>query len=408
MVPCVELRPHPKNRNRHGDDQIQRLAKLLAYQGVRAPIVVSNRSGFIVKGHGTLLAIQANGWDKAPVVLQDFESDEVEYAFIQSDNAISSWAELDLAGINVDLADLGPDFDLDMLGIKDFILEPLEKLPPGCDEDEVPEHVEAKTKLGDIYILGNHRLVCGDSTNISDVDKLMNGEKADMVFTDPPYNQETDGGLNGPIGSALRKQSREIEHLCDFDPSMFLNVLPTVFEKNKLNAYCFCNKDLVVDYLKWARDSGYAYNILIWKKPSAIPIGGSYRPDVEYLLIFRRSGIFNGGLSDVNYSKVLEHKRELNKVHPTMKPVEMIENQLVIASNLSSPVLDLFGGSGSTLIACENTNRRCFMMELDPHYCDVIIARWEKYTGKKAELINSTATDGVNTWDRMDAEVVNG
>ncbi len=255
-------------------------------------------------------------------------------------------------------------------------------------EDDIPEIKESKVKLGNIFQLGNHRLMCGDSTSIDAVENLMDGQKADMVFTDPPYNQETEGGTVGMIGSALRKQSKEIEHMCDFEPDNFLKILPIVFKKNTLNALVFCNKDLVVDYLKWSKENDYAYNILFWKKPTAIPIGGSYRPDVEYLLVFRKSGIFNGNIEGLSYSKCLEFNREKDKIHPTMKPVEMIENQLKICSNNNSIVMDFFGGSGSTLIACEKTNRKCFMMELDPHYCSVIIERWQKFTEQQAMRIN--------------------
>lgn len=390
MVPIKQLKPHPKNRNKHPADQIDRLVKLYEYQGVRHPIIVSNLSGHIVAGHGRLAAAKKLKMETFPVVYQDFVSEEQEYAFIQSDNAVALWAELDFSAINVDITDLGPDFDVDLLGIKNFTVEVADK-EPLCDEDEIPEKVEPKAKLGDIYKLGNHRLMCGDSTSIDAVEKLMNGEKADMVFTDPPYNQETEGGFKGMVGKALMKQSAEIEHLCDFNPESFLQTLTTLFEKNKMNALIFCNKDLVVDYLKFARDSSYSYNILFWKKPTAIPIGGSYRPDVEYLLNFRKSAIFNSGLKECNYSKCLEFSREQNKVHPTMKPVEMIENQLKICSNEKSNIVDLFGGSGSTLIACEKTNRKCFMSELDPHYIDVIVQRWMNFTGKMAYLIEDSS-----------------
>ena len=387
LIDIHALVENPKNNNRHPKEQIERLAKLIQYQGFRNPIIVSNRTGFMVAGHGRLEAAKSIGLKEVPVMYQDFENEAQEYAYVTSDNAIALWAELDLSAINQEMLDFGPDFDVDMLGLKDFVVEPAEKFEAQTDEDAVPENVDTRCKLGDVWTLGDHRLMSGDSTNIESIEKLMDGKKADLVFTDPPYNQETDGGFKSSIGAALKKQSKEIEHLCDFNPTDFLAILPDLFNKT-MNALCFCNKDLVVDYLKWARDMGYAYNILIWKKPSAIPIGGSYRPDVEYLLVFRKSGIFNGSIDECNYSKVLEHKREKEKVHPTMKPVEMIENQLKIASNKDSVVVDLFGGSGSTLIACEKTKRKCFMMELDPHYCDVILKRWEQYTGKTAELTN--------------------
>jgi hypothetical protein len=138
LVVVTDLIPHPKNRNQHPPEQIDRLAKILRYQGVRAPIVVSKRSNHIVKGHGTLLAISKNGWTTAPVVYQDFDSDEQEYAFLQSDNAIADWAQLDLSGINLDLPELGPDFDIEMLGLKNFTLDPSEDFTEP-DEKEDPK-----------------------------------------------------------------------------------------------------------------------------------------------------------------------------------------------------------------------------------------------------------------------------
>ena len=247
------------------------------------------------------------------------------------------------------------------------------------DEDDVPEVEESITKPGDLWLLGEHRVLCGDATISTDVEKLMDGEKADMVFTDPPYDIGTDGGwdvANRP----------ELEFIANFNPDDFLNVLPLYFEGKKLNSYIFCNKQLLPDYLTWARDSGYSFNVLVWKKPNAIPIGDSHRPDIEYLLLFRKNAIWNNGLSaTVNYSRLIENQRETG-LHPTMKPVAIITNQLLISSNKGSIVADPFLGSGSTLIACEKTNRKCYGMELDPHYTGVIVKRWEDFTGNKATL----------------------
>lgn len=145
LVETKDLKRHPKNRNQHPEDQIERLAKILAYQGIRAPIVVSRQSGFIVKGHGTLQAIKKNGWKEAPVVYQEFESDDQEYAFVQSDNSIAAWAELDLSGINSDLGELGPDFDIDLLGLKDFKLDASDFQEP--DQKGDPQLKEPQLKL---------------------------------------------------------------------------------------------------------------------------------------------------------------------------------------------------------------------------------------------------------------------
>jgi DNA modification methylase len=229
--------------------------------------------------------------------------------------------------------------------------------------------------------------MCGDSTDKEAVARLMDGKKADMVFTDPPYRLQTDGGTNQPIGKAATGLGKTIEFISNFEPTDFLNVLPIYFEKN-MNAYVFCNKELLPDYLVWARDAGYSFNVLVWKKPNAIPIGDSHRPDIEYLLLFRKNAIWNNGLSaSVNYSRLIESPRETG-LHPTMKPVGIITNQLQISSRTDSIVVDAFLGSGSTLIASEKTGRICYGMELDPKYIDVIVERYCEYTGNRNIIKN--------------------
>ena len=294
------------------------------------------------------------------------------------------------------------DWEWDMLAnewdsvqLNDFGLDVWENLDDKepeaglIEDDEIPEVKESIVKRGDIWQLGEHRVMCGDSTSSDDVEKLMNGEKADMVFTDPPYKIETKGGCKGNIGAGLRKQGNDIDFISDFNPSEFLQILPIVFDKRKMNAYVFCNKELLPDYLNWARDVKVSFNVLIWKKPNAIPIGDSHRPDIEYLILFRKSAIWNNGLKSVNYSRCLEYGREKG-LHPTMKPIDLITNEMQISSNKKSVCVDLFLGSGSTLIAAEKTNRKCYGMELDEKYCDVIINRWEQFTGLKATIINGT------------------
>jgi hypothetical protein len=188
------LVPNPKNPNKHPDNQIKLLAKIMKHQGWRSPIVVSNRSGFIIKGHGRLEAARLNGWSKAPVDKQDYASEAYEYADMVADNKIAELASSDMNMIIDDVKLLGDDFDLDLLGIPDFELPEL--IEPQCDEDEVPDHVEPKSKLGDIYQLGRHRLMCGNSTSIDAVEKLMDGEKSCITFTSPPYNLKAEL-LNG-------------------------------------------------------------------------------------------------------------------------------------------------------------------------------------------------------------------
>lgn len=354
------LKAHPKNRNKHPEDQIDRLAKILKYQGLRAPIVVSKRSGKIVKGHGTLQAIKKNGWKEAPVVVQDFEDDDQEWLFVQSDNAIAMWAELDLKGINADLSELGP-FDIDLIGIKDFEVEPLDKLLG--DDDAVPDVKPTDIKLGDLFVLGDHRLLCGDSTDASQVEKLMNGEKADMVFTDPPY------GFN-----YIKKSDKST---IQNDGKEFAEIIKKAVSNIKTEIFYICGDSKTAkQFLIGTESLGSPKNCIVWIKPIQHRMH-KWEPCHELIWYWGDNG------SPFYGANVFEAKREINKTHPTIKPIELIE-YCFEAHKKNVNVADLFGGSGSTLIACEKTNRKCFMMELDPQYCQVIIDRWEQYTGKKA------------------------
>jgi DNA modification methylase len=389
-VAVEALIPYAKNSRTHDDAQVAQIAASIKEFGWTNPILVDGDKG-IIAGHGRLMAARKLNMDKVPVIQLKDMTEAQKKAYVIADNKLAMNAGWDMDFLKLELQDLeDADFDLSLTGFDDKELDQLlaPEIEEGLtDEDAVPEvPEEPKTKLGDIYILGNHRLMCGDSTSVDSIEKLMNGDVAELVFTDPPYRMEVEGGSNQLVGRAAAKLGEMIKHLCEFDPVAFLNTLPTVFKKNTLNAYIFCNKDLVPDYLHWAVESGYAFNILFWKKPNAIPLGGQHRPDVEYLLVFRKSAVWNNGLKDVNYSKCLEHGRDIGKDHPTKKPVELIENQLKISSTPNSVVLDFFGGSGSTMIACEKTGRKARLMELDPKYCDVIVKRWEDFTGKKATL----------------------
>jgi len=376
---------YAKNSRTHSPKQVEQIAKSITEFGFTNPIIVDDKN-MVIAGHGRILAAEKLGiWD-LPCVIVTGWSEAQKKAYVIADNKLALNAGWDEEMLSQELKELNADgYDIDLTGFSSSEVSGYIRCDSIEGEDDAPEPPKIpKSKLGDVWILGKHRLMCGDSTSIDAVEKLMDGQKADMVFTDPPYRMQVEGGSNQPIGRAAAKLGEAIKDLCDFDPKEFLGVLPTVFDKNKMNSYVFCNKDLVPDYLQWGVKAGYAFNILFWKKPNAIPLGGQWRPDVEYLLVFRKSAIWNNALKDVSYSKCLEYGRENSTPHPTMKPVDMIVNQVKISSNNNSIVLDLFGGSGSTLIACEKTDRQCYMMELDPHYIDVIINRWQNFTGEKA------------------------
>ena len=334
------------------------------------PIVV-NEDNIVLGGNMRLKACQEAGLTEVYIIQAKDLTPEQQREFIIKDNVgFGEW----------DWDVLANEWDTEKLeewGMDGFPFEEEEVLEATEDDYEEPEQMQVDVVLGDLIEIGEHRLLCGDSTDSDQVAKLMNGEKADMVFTDPPYKIETEGGCKGNIGQGLKKQGESIEFISNFEPTEFLQVLPFIFEKNKLNSYIFCNKELLPDYLIWARDNKYSFNVLVWKKPNAIPIGDSHRPDIEYLLLFRKSAIWNNALKDVNYSRCLEYGRE-SGLHPTMKPIELIANEMQISSNKESLVFDFFLGSGSTMVAAHQLNRKCYGMELDPKYCQVIIDRMRK------------------------------
>lgn len=396
LSPIKDLKSHPKNRNKHPDDQIKRLAEILKYQGWRYPVKVSKRSGFVTSGHGRIEAAKLNGWKEVPVNFQEYDSEEQEYADVQADNAIASWAELDLSGINADLGDLGPDFDIDLLGIKNFEIDVLPP-EPQCDEDDVPDVVEPKTKRGDVYQLGRHRLMCGDSTSIDDVDKLMGGQKADMVFTDPPYNIDyspEDRAIGGRAKSQNKLGRIENDKMSDdafYQFLMGVNGSIIASARDGAPIYQCAPIDMNnLQYLQAWRDSGFHYSDgLIWLKNNHSISRKDYHPKHEVIHYGWTQGshTWNGGRDKFSVYEA-SRERVQDYQHPTQKPVVIPEHFIGNSSDSGANVLDLFGGSGSTLIACEKTNRKAYLMELDPKYCDVIVARWEKYTGKKAELLN--------------------
>jgi DNA modification methylase len=420
MVPISELAPHPKNRNSHPKEQIDRLAAILKYQGWRYPVKVSNLSGFITSGHGRLEAARLNGWKEVPVSFQDYADEDQEYADLTADNAVASWSELDLSGINTDLADLGPDFDLDMLGIRDFVLEPAEKLEPQCDEDEVPEHVEPKAKLGDIYKLGRHRLMCGDSTSSDDVAKLFDGGHAELCFTSPPYADQRE--YNG--GKELSTEFLATFIRAALDRASYFAVNLGYSRKDgEVNPYWD-------DYIKEAQGCGLKFlSWNIWDKGQAGSIGNQtamFAVIHEWIFVFgKEPKELNLTVPNKHAGDVADHttnrqadgemkkKKKANTIrqhsqlqtvlpmfpqkarnhgidHPAMFPVAFPETYIEAMTHPRDGVYEPFTGSGTTIIACEKTGRVGYGMELDPKYVDVIIARWEKYTGQKAELINGS------------------
>lgn len=393
QTPVDQLIPYVNNSRKHSDEQVAQIAASIKEFGWTNPILVDGEKG-IIAGHGRLMAARKLGMTEVPVIELSHLSDTQRKALIIADNKLAMNAEWDNDLLTIELNDLlADDFALEILGFdKDelaALLEP-EVVEGLTDEDDVPElPEEPKTKLGDIYKLGNHRLMCGDSTSIDAVDKLMDGQKADMVFTDPPYGVSYTGGLQDK-GKGLKGNAREMIKNDDID----------LYEEAVTIASIFCDGPVFMFYADTVpfglyrgieNVGGEVVALLIWKKKGGYgALGASYKPNHEPCVLWKKKGSKLNFVGSTKENRIWEEDKEgVNKLHPTQKPVSIPKR--AIGNHKADIVLDLFGGSGSSLIACEQLGRKAKLMELDPKYCDVIVKRWEDFTGKKAELLTKTA-----------------
>lgn len=368
------LNPYGNNSRTHSDDQIKQIVASINEFGFTNPILI-DESDVIIAGHGRLLAAKNLSMDEVPTITLTGLTDEQKIAYVIADNKLAlnaGWDNEKLVSELKNLMDL--DYDLGLTGFDPEEIEdlmPVEINPGLTDEDEVPEIPdEPKTKLGDIYQLGRHRVMCGDSTNLNDVDKLMDGNKVDMVFTDPPYNVS----FNGRSG---KHDVIKNDNLSTSDFENFITeVCNTIKSLDPKVYYIWCNWNFY-GILQGKLDYK---TCIVWAK-NVFGMGNGYRHQHEFCL-------FNGKIDEEikNESDLWNIKKDTNYVHPTQKPVALSVRAFGNHVKLLN-VLDLFGGSGSTLIGAEQTGRTAYLMELDPKYCDVIVKRWEDFTGQKAELI---------------------
>jgi len=368
-----KLIPYAKNARTHSDEQVAQIAGSIKEFGFNNPVLV-DKDNSVIAGHGRLMAARKLGMDKVPVVELEHLTESQRKAYVLADNRIALNSGWDTSMLSLELQDLKDDIDLSLLGFDpdelDALLNPIEETEGLTDEDAVPDVPdEPKTKLGDIYILSNHRLMCGDSTSIDDVDKLMDGKPVDLIFTDPPYNV----AFNGRSG---KHDVIKNDNLSEADFATFIDeVCNTIKAIDPKAYYIWCNWNFY-GILQGKLDYK---TCIVWAK-NVFGMGNGYRHQHEFCL-------FNGKIDEVikNESDLWEVKKDHNYVHPTQKPVALSVRAFGNHIKLLN-VLDLFGGSGSTLIGAEQTGRKAFVMELDPKYCDVIVQRWEEFTGKKAVL----------------------
>jgi len=357
-----------ENNPRNNDEAVEPVANSIKEFGFKVPIII-DKDNVIIAGHTRLRAAKKLKLKTVPCIVADDLTEEQIRAFRLADNKVSEVATWDIDLLNIELDGI---LDIDM-SLFDFNIdiEELESKEVEEDEYEIEIPKEPKAKYGDIYQLGNHRLMCGDSTCIDDVEKLMNGNKADMVFTDPPYNV----AFNGRSGNFDVIKN---DNLSDSDFKNFINKTINIIKYIDAPIhYIWCNwkfYGILQEKLDYK-------SCIVWAK-NVFGLGNGYRHQHEFCL-------FNGYIDDEikNESDLWEISKDTNYFHPTQKPVALCGRALNNHKKVEN-ILDLFGGSGSTLIACEQLNRNCYMMELDEKYVDVIIDRWETLTGKKAVLLN--------------------
>ena len=371
-----KLKPYEKNNKKHEDFDIGEIAKSISKYEMIDPVGIWGKDNAIVEGHGRVLACKQLGIDKVPCIRLDHLTDEQrrEYAIVH--NKSQELAKYDFDNLALELDDLDfSDFSFDF-GIDtdtDDDAEIVEDEAPEVDEENEPI-----TKLGDIWQLGKHRLMCGDSTDKATVDLLMNGNKADMVFTDPPYGYE--------YQSNMRTKSKKFDVLVNDDK--ILDFMPRI--KEQCNGFVFiCTTWKVLD--KWLPLFNKYFdlsNMIIWDKGGG-GIGDlehTFSTDYEIILCSHNSAKITGKRIGSVWNIPKDNANDY--VHATQKPIKLSATAIENTTNENDIILDVFGGSGSTLIACEQLDRTCYMMELDPKYCDVIIKRWETLTGEKAVKLN--------------------
>ena len=370
------LIPYVNNSRTHSDKQVTEIASSIKEFGFTNPVLI-DKENTIIAGHGRLLASKKLGLKKVPTILLENLTEAQKKAYIIADNKLALNAGWDEELLSIELKELDElGYDTSLTGFSEDELSDILDKPIAkglTDEDEVPEDVEPIVKKGDIWQLGNHRLMCGDSTSIDAIKKLLDGTRPDMVFTDPPYNINYEGV----------KDKRDKIKNDKMNDDAFVDFLrQTLYSCETM--YVCCSWQYNHLFKKAMEHIGRKPKaMIVWDKVNPAQHLDKYYKQHELIYYY---GDFGG--QQTLRGDVWKLKRQKNTVHPTMKPVELITMALDDQPN-KKKVLDVFGGSGSTIIACEKKQKICNMMEYEPKYCDVIIKRWENFTGKKAERIDN-------------------
>lgn len=412
MVEISKLKPFDKNPRKITEQELKKLENSILKFGFVEPIVI-NKDFTIIGGHQRVQAAKQLGMTELPAIQVDLSKDDEISLNLALNKIAGTWDELLLANILKELKEHNFDLNLTGFDLKEISVALDLLINPSDKDDKIPENISSTTKSGDIWQLGDHRLCCGDSTKKEDVEKLMQVTNAELLFTSPPYSDMREYEGN---------QNLEIDHLTNFIqqfyPFVNYQMINLGIQRKNGEIYEYWNQ-----YIKKARDTGYkllSWNI--WEKDTAGSIGNqsAFFP-IEHEWIF----VFGKNFKDINRTEKRDSKKkigynkhrnkdgsmQIHKIglqmdrkemstiiyvpsvknegskHPAMFPCELAEKYITVMTNQSDIVVDCFGGAGSTLIACEKLNRKCYMMELSPHYCDIIIQRWQEFTGKKAEKV---------------------
>jgi DNA modification methylase len=389
------LRPYERNAKKHGREQIEKLKNSIIEFGFLTPCLIDSDYNLIA-GHGRVMAAKELGITSVPCVFIEGLTEEQRRAYILADNRLGELGEWDMDIVFEELSELNDlGFDVELTGF-DMPEELPEVIEDDFDESAVPD--EPRTKLGDLYQLGDHRLICGDSTDVNVIERLMGGCRADISFTSPPYNAGDSASLTGNTHMTECKYQSGDDNLSDYDELL----VGTTDNMLMFSRWAFINlqmlsnnKQIICEWLNNYRD--VLCDIAIWCKTSTAPAMAEkvMNSQFEFIFIFSKENnsraigtkIFRGTVSNV-YEGSAQRKNEYADVHSATFPIEFVSHFIRNFTNKGDVVLDVFGGTGTTMSACEQLGRRCYMSEIDPVYCDVIIERWENLTGQKAVLIN--------------------
>ena len=397
--PIDALVPYARNAKQHSDAQVAQIAASIREFGWGAPILIDGQNN-VIAGHGRLLAARKLGITEVPVVPMEHLSDTQRRALILADNKIGENATWENELLGLELAELQEaGFDLGLTGFSpeewDALIAGEDATKDGLtDEDAIPEApVEPISQAGDIWILGEHKLICGDATKLEHYQALLGDELVDMAFTDPPYNVN----YANTAKDKMRGKNRPIlnDNLGDGFGGFLMEACHNLLTHTKGAVYiAMSSSELDTLQAAFRAAGGRWSTFIIWAKNTFTLGRSDYQRQYEPILYGWRDGIDHFWCGARDQGDVWHVKKPAkNDLHPTMKPVELVERAIRNSSKTKDLVLDPFGGSGTTLIACEKTGRRARLIELDPKYVDVIVKRWEEFTGQKAVKANQPVED---------------